>query len=147
MKTSQTQRSHLARRALAALTALAATAALAAGLGSAAASASEVPAALLGPSVNVSFTRQSANLVGDSAVVAVKCKGPQGSSCTGTVALHLGGATHKASFYVQGGVRQNVIVPLGADGEAAAGRRARAVAETVQPLGAPRESERLLRLK
>ncbi len=147
MKTNQAQPSHLAQRALAALAAVAATVALAAGLGSASASADEVPASLLGPSVNVAFPRQSASVVGNSAVVAVKCKGPQGSSCTGTVTLYLGGAAHKASFYVEGGVRQNVIVPLGADGDSASGRRARAVAETVQPLGACRESERLLRLR
>lgn len=144
MKTSQTQPSHPAKRALAALIALAA---LALAIFPASAGASEVPDSLLGPSVSVAFTRQSATVVGSGAVVAVKCKGPRGSSCTGTITLHLGGSSHKASFYVEGGARQNVVVPLGQDSAKAARGRARVVADTLQPLGASHRTERVLHLR
>ena len=148
MKTSQTRPSHLAHRALGALAALTAAAVIAVGFGPATAAADEVPDSLAGPSVNLAFPGQSATVVDSGAVIAVKCKGPRGSSCTGTVALHLGGATHKASFSVEGGARQSIVVPLGRDGGAAVARhRARVVASTMQPLGACRHTERVLRLR
>jgi hypothetical protein len=147
MKTSQTQPSHLAQRALAALTALVATVALAAAFAPAAASADAATEAVFGPSMSLTFTRANAKVAGSGAVVAVKCEGPAEGTCVGTISLRVGSTTHKAPFSVLGGNKQTVVVPLGDDGEGPAGRRVHAVASTVQPLGAPADRERSLRLR
>jgi hypothetical protein len=147
MQTSQTQPSHLAQRALAALTALAAVAALLAGLGSATASADAASESIFGPSMSLTFTKANAKVTGSGALVSVKCEGPVDGTCVGTLALRVGSSTHKAPFSVLGGNKQTLVVPLGDDGEAAAGHRIRAVASTVQPLGAPTDRERTLRLR
>jgi hypothetical protein len=98
--------------------------------------------------MSLSFARDNARVVGTKALVFVKCTGPESGFCTGTVTLSLAGEDHKVPFSVAGGRRQTVIVPLGsADPGETVGRKALAVASTVQPLGPCQESERLLRLR
>jgi hypothetical protein len=144
MKTSQTQPSRLVQRALAALTALAVAAALTA---PAAASADSGAESVFGPSMSLIFTKANAKVTPSGAVVSVKCEGPVQGTCTGTLSLRVGSSTHKAPFSVLGGNKQTLVVPLGGDGDGAAGHRVRAVASTVQPLGAPADRERNLRLR
>ncbi len=127
--------------AAAALTALAATAA------SPAAAESEIPlASPMAPSMTLSFAGRSAKMVGSRAVFSVRCKGPRNGTCAGTVTLSVGGRDHKAAFSVLGGHRQSLVVPIGSGAARPAKHRVRAVAETVQDLGACHETERFLRL-
>ncbi len=139
-------RARSSKRVRASLAALAAAALLGAALGPASAGAETGAESLYGPSMRLAFTGGKAKLTGVGAVVAVKCKGPRGGTCAGTVSLRFAGATHKAPFSIAGGNRQRVVVPLGADGERARHRRAHAVASTAQPLGAYRHAARVLRL-
>lgn len=135
------------KRVRAGLAALAAAALIGAALGPAAASAETGAESLYGPSMRLAFTGGKAKLTGAGAVVGVRCRGPRSGSCTGTVSLRFAGTTHKAPFAIAGGHRQAVVVPLGADRERARHHRARAVASTVQPLGACRHAVRVLRLR
>ncbi len=103
-----------------------------------------------GPRMTLVFARESARDTGAGAVVSVKCIGPSSGVCAGTVALDLGGQTHKAPFSVIGGHRQSVVIPLGSDANDSADsgpRRALAVASTMQPLGPCALTEQVLRLK
>jgi len=122
-------------------------AALLATLTPAVAGAESTQESFYGPSMKLAFTRASVHVSGPGAVVSVKCQGPRGGTCAGTVSLRFAGSTHKVAFSVEGGHRQNLIVPLGADRGRIGKHRVRAVARTVQPLGSCRESRRLLRLR
>jgi hypothetical protein len=118
-----------------------------AALAPAGAAAEGITESAFGPRMSLAFSKDSAKVVGDKALVAVKCLGPQEGTCVGTVSLSLDGATHKVPFSVLGGHRQNLVVPLGCGEDGPAAGTARALASTVQPLGASREAERTLRLR
>ena len=100
--------------------------------------------------MSLEFTRSTARVVGSGALVFVKCTGPSGGMCTGTVALRLGARSHKAAFSVVGGASQSVVVPLGSDRAAfdrAGGKTALAVAGTAQPLGSYVETTGVLHIR
>ncbi len=141
-----TSRDRSANRVRSGLVAIAAAAVLAAALAPAASaeSATESP---LGPSMNLTFNRAKAKTVGNGALVSVRCQGPAGGTCVGTVTLFTGTGPHKVPFSVIGGHEQSLFVPTGDLAEQRSPGRVRAVAKTVQPLGACRETERLLRLR
>jgi hypothetical protein len=127
-----------------------AAALLVAVLAPAAATAEGTPESVLGPRMSLVFTKDTAQVVGDKALVLVKCLGSQTGTCVGTVSLDLEGDTHKVPFSVLGGHKQSLVVPLGSEDDRparTAGRKALAVASTVQPLGPCHEAERTLRLK
>lgn len=135
-----------ANRVRSSLVAIAAAALLAAALAPAASaeSATESP---FGPSMNLTFNRAKATTVGSGALVSVRCQGPESGTCVGTVTLYTGTGPHKAPFSVVGGHEQSLFVPTGGLTDQRSQGRVRAVAKTVQPLGACRETERLLRLR
>lgn len=118
-----------------------------------AAAAAPAPAAAvpfaspMAQSMTLSFSGHSAKLVGTGAVVSVRCRGPKSGTCAGTVTLSVGGGDHRVAFSVLGGHRQSLVVPLGRKSGQSAKQRVRAVAETVQDLGACHETERFLRLR
>lgn len=100
--------------------------------------------------MSLEFTRSTARVVGSGALVFVKCTGSDAGICTGTVALKLGGSSHKVPFSVVGGCDQSLVVPLGSDRKAfdrAGGRTALAVASTAQPLGDYVETTGVLHIK
>jgi hypothetical protein len=114
------------------------------------AAAEGTPESVLGPRMSLVFTKDTAQVVGEKALVLVKCLGSQTGTCVGTVSLDLEGDAHKVPFSVLGGHKQSLVVPLGSGGDhpaPAAARKALAVASTVQPLGPSHEAERNLRLK
>jgi hypothetical protein len=101
----------------------------------------------LGPSMSLAFARGQAKVVGTGALLSVKCRGPESGTCIGTVSLLAGGSAHKTPFSIGGGREQNIVVPLGSDGGRVTRGRVRALARTLQPLGACRETERVLSLR
>jgi len=84
-----------------------------------------------GPEMSLVFTAETARLVGSSALVPVRCLGPQEGLCSGTVTLSVKGRKHKAPFSLVGGSAQNLVVPVGG---ALAGQRAVAVARTARAI-------------
>jgi hypothetical protein len=78
------------------------------------------------------FTAETARLVGTSALVPVRCLGPQQGLCSGTVTLSVKGRKHKAPFSLVGGSAQSLVMPVGG---AEAGQSAVAVAKTVRASG------------
>jgi hypothetical protein len=103
-----------------------------------------------GAETSLEFTRGTARVVGPGALVFVRCDGPSGGLCTGTVSLELGASHRKVPFSVIAGASQGLVVPLGSDKQAfarASGQTALATAATAQPLGSYAESTGVLRLK
>jgi len=76
-----------------------------------------------GPEMSLVFTAETARLVGSSALVPVRCLGPQEGLCSGTVTLSVKGRKHKAPFSLVGGSAQNLVVPVGGAGWPARSRR------------------------
>jgi hypothetical protein len=99
------------------------------------------------PHTKLKFAGPNARLVGSRAVVLVFCFAPRSQSCAGTASLRVAGADHEIAFSIRGGRRQHLAIPLGADRRRVNGRRIRALAETVQPLGSPQRTRRLLRVR
>ncbi len=85
-----------------------------------------------GSEMSLVFTGETARLIGSSALVPVRCLGPQEGLCSGTVTLSVNGRKHKAPFSVVGGSAQGLVVPVGS---ADAGQSAVAVARTVRASG------------
>ncbi|MGE5409160.1 MAG: hypothetical protein ACM3NV_11170 [Syntrophothermus sp.] len=133
-------------RGRAALAAVVAVAALLLPALPAAAAAEELPASALGPEMRLGFAGHSARMVGSHVLLSVRCRGPLSGTCAGTVSLGSGGAGRTVPFSIAGGRAQGLLVPFGERGNHAPAR-VRAVARTMQPLGAFRETERLLRLR
>jgi hypothetical protein len=106
---------------------------------------SAVAAAATSPESSVIFPSSRGILVGSQAVVPVKCKGTEGSGCSGTLTLKTNGHKHKVPFAMVGGSSQNLTVPLGKDSTTA--RRAFAVALTAQETGAYVRSSGVVRLR
>lgn len=96
--------------------------------------------------MNLEFARDTVRTVGPGALVFVKCSGPQGGLCSGTVTLTIGAAKHKVAFSVSGGSSQNLVVPLGSD-KVASGTAAVAQSSTAQPIGAFSQSTEVLHFK
>ena len=146
-RTGKSSMGHLKAR----LATLAGAAVLAAAiLAPASAAAEGTPESVLGPRMSLVFTKDTAQVIGDKALVSVKCLGSQSGTCVGTVSLDVEGAGHKVPFSVFGGRKQNLVVPLGSEADRtarSADRRALALASTLQPLGPCHEAERALRLK
>ncbi|MFN8217040.1 MAG: hypothetical protein U0R71_10655 [Solirubrobacterales bacterium] len=148
MSSIAARRRRISRRVRAGALALAALALVGIAAAPAAAAEPEIPlASPLAPSMTLAFAGQEAEVVGTRAVLAVKCRGPRSGTCDGTVTLSVGGSDHSAAFSVLGGHRQSLVVPLGPGAPRHARHRVRAVAETVQELGACQQTERFLRLR
>ncbi|HEX6602844.1 MAG TPA: hypothetical protein VF030_09410 [Solirubrobacterales bacterium] len=96
--------------------------------------------------MNLVFTEGSARLVGSEALIQVRCEGPQSGICNGTVALKVAGEDHKVPFAVTGGTRSSLAVPLGS-ADALRGKRAVALAKTVQQSGGYLRAREVLRLR
>jgi hypothetical protein len=92
------------------------------------------------------FTAATARLVGSTALVPVKCLGPESEQCTGSVTLRANGHKHKSPFALLGGTSQSLAVPVGSSSKLA-NRRAVAVARTLQPAGRYARSSSVLRLR
>jgi hypothetical protein len=97
-------------------------------------------------SMNLEFARDTVRTVGPGALVFVKCAGPQGGLCSGTVTLTIGAAKHKVAFSVSGGSSQNLVVPLGSE-KVASGTTAVAQSSTAQAIGAFAQSTEVLHFK
>ncbi|MGV1047767.1 MAG: hypothetical protein ACOYD4_04475 [Solirubrobacterales bacterium] len=141
--------SKIASRTLVGLAGLVCSLALLSGSASASAAAPEATAGD-GSEMSLEFTRSTARVLGSGALVFVKCSGAGSGLCTGTVALRLGGSSHKVPFSVVGGASQSLVVPLGSDKKAfdrASGKTALAVASTAQPLGDYVETTGVLHLR
>jgi hypothetical protein len=110
----------------------------------AAASAAAVPSSE--GAMNLEFARDTVRTVGPGALVFVRCSGPQGGLCSGTVTLTIAGAKHKVAFSVGGGSSQNLVVPLGSE-KVASGTAAVAQSSTAQPIGAFAQSTEVLHFK
>jgi hypothetical protein len=96
--------------------------------------------------VNLVFTKASATLLGSEALVQVRCEGPRGGICNGTVVLRVQGEKHKVPFAVNGGSRSSLAVSVGA-ADPLQGKRAVALARTVQRGGGYLRAREVLRLK
>lgn len=96
--------------------------------------------------MNLVFTEASARLVGSEALVQVRCEGPQSGICNGTAVLKVAGQEHKVPFAVTGGTRSSLAMPLGS-ADALRGKRAVALAKTVQQRGGYLRAREVLRLK
>lgn len=95
---------------------------------------------------SIGFARETAELIGSDALVLVRCEGEAGDICSGTLTLSFSGNKHKAPFSVLAGTSQSVSVTIGGGGQLA-GRRAVAVAKTVQPTGRFARSSEVLRFR
>lgn len=96
--------------------------------------------------MNLVFTEASARLVGSQALVQVRCEGPRSGICNGTATLRVAGQAHEVPFAVTGGARSSLAVPVGsADG--LRGKRAVALAKTVQQSGGCLRAREVLRLR
>ncbi len=80
------------------------------------------------------FTGEKAPLVGSTALLAVKCLGPRGSLCNGTVVVTVGPRKTKVPFALGGGSRQSLAVPVGVPSDGSR-QRGFAVARTAQSSG------------
>jgi hypothetical protein len=100
------------------------------------------------PEASIEFTRRTASLVGSRALVYVKCEGPMGEPCVGTLALRGSAGSHKTAYSIECEEDQIVVVPLGSN-ERAIGRlrSVRAVARTLQPSGVSLATARRLRIR
>ncbi len=96
--------------------------------------------------MNLEFARSTVRTVGPGALVFVRCRGPEGGLCSGTVPLTIGAAQHKVAFSVSGGSSQNLVVPLGSE-KVASGTTAVAQSSTAQPIGAFSQSTEVLHFK
>ena len=90
------------------------------------------------------FSKASAKLVGDTALVPVQCVGVKGSICSGELSIEAGGATSEALFSVTGGGRRIVSIPVSG---AASGSSVVATAKTVQSYGGYATATEVLRLR
>jgi hypothetical protein len=89
------------------------------------------------------FGKPTAKVVGQTAIVPVKCVGPKGSTCTGTIALSSGASSTEAPFTVTSGGNRTVTVPVAAG----TGTTVVATAQSVQSDGAYVTSTEVLRLR
>jgi hypothetical protein len=96
--------------------------------------------------MNLVFTEGSARLIGSQALIQVRCEGPQSGICTGTAVLKVAGQEHKVPFAVTGGTRSSLAVSLDS-ADALRGKRAVALAKTVQQSGGYLRAREVLRLK
>jgi hypothetical protein len=92
------------------------------------------PAFGAGSATSLIFSGRAAQVVGDTALVPVRCLGPRRGICSGTATLAFAGARHKAPFSVAGGRAGDIAVPIGRHADLG-GRRAVAVARTAQTTG------------
>jgi hypothetical protein len=97
-------------------------------------------------SMNLGFTKASATLVGSEALIPVRCEGPRGGICNGTAVLRVRGKKHEVPFAVTGGTRSSLAVTVGSAGHLH-GKRAVALAKTVQQGGGYLRARQVLRLK
>lgn len=125
----------LPKRLGAALCALVAVAALVAP--TAASAHSDFPA-----SGSLYFGKASAKVVGQTALVPVKCVGIKGSTCSGTISLSAGSSQTEAPFSVTSGGNRTVAIPV----SGAAGDSVIATANSVQSDGSYATSTEVLRL-
>jgi hypothetical protein len=96
--------------------------------------------------MNLVFTEASARIVGSQALVQVRCEGPRSGICNGTATLRAAGQRHGVPFAVTGGTRSSLAVPLGS-ADALRGKRAVALARTVQLRGGYLRAREVLRLR
>lgn len=96
--------------------------------------------------MNLVFTEGSARLVGSQALVQVRCEGPRNGICNGTAVLRAAGKKRKVPFAVTGGARSSLAIPLGS-AAALRGKRAVALAKTVQQTGGYLSAREVLRLR
>lgn len=92
------------------------------------------------------FTDESARLVGSEALVQVRCEGPRSGICNGTAVLSVARQKHKVPFAVTGGARSSLALPLGSP-DALRGKRAVALAKTLQHSGGYLRAREVLRLR
>jgi hypothetical protein len=90
------------------------------------------------------FAKSTAKLVGDTALVPVRCVGAKGSTCSGTLSIQAGGTTTEAPFSVTSGGNRTVSIPTAG---ASSGSSVVATAETVQVSGAYATATEVLRLR
>lgn len=96
--------------------------------------------------MNLVFTKGSARIVGSEALVPVRCEGPQAGICTGTAVFKVAGKKREFPFAVTGGTRSSLAVTLGR-AEGLRGKRAVALARTVQQGGGYANAREVLRLR
>jgi hypothetical protein len=88
------------------------------------------------------FGKPTAKVVGQTALIGVRCVGVKGSTCSGTITLSAGSATSEAPFTVTSGGNRTVAVPVAAG----SGSTVVATAQTAQSSGAYVTSTEVLRL-
>lgn len=119
-------------------------------LGLAAAAPAMSTASLLpsspGAEMTLLFARPSARIVGDQALILVRCEGPRQGICNGTVTVAARGHRHREPFSLAGGTRQSLAVKVGAR-RRLSGSRARAIASTAQSDGGYVRSRETLRFR
>jgi hypothetical protein len=89
------------------------------------------------------FAKATAKVVGQTALIPVKCVGPKGATCSGTISLGTDSASTEAPFSVTSGGNRTIAVPT----TATAGESVVAVAETAQSSGAYQTTTEVLRLR
>ena len=94
--------------------------------------------------MSLRFPQRHAGLLGPRALVPVECSGEAAVACEGTLVLRGHGRTHKVPYVIQSGIRQSLVVPLGAG--VSHGSRARVVARTLQWTGRTVRTTRVLRI-
>jgi hypothetical protein len=99
-----------------------------------------------GSETSLGFARGTAELLGPDALVLVRCSGARGDTCNGTLTLSFSGNKHKTPFSVLAGTTQSLPVSVGG-GDQLAGKRAVAVAKTLQPTGRFARSSEVLRFR
>jgi hypothetical protein len=100
------------------------------------------------PAMSLEFTRRTTSLVGSRALVHVRCAGPVGQPCVGTLALQAASGAHKVAYSIDCNEEQILAVPLGVDGQAIGRLKSvRAVARTLQYSGASVDTAGRLRIR
>lgn len=97
--------------------------------------------------MSVEFPRGHATLVGERALVFVRCSGLASETCEGTLVLHGIGGTHKVPYSIERGDSQGLTVPLGTETAVKRGSRARVVARTLQLTGGLVRTSRVLKVR
>jgi hypothetical protein len=89
------------------------------------------------------FGKPTAKVVGQTAIVPVKCVGAKGSTCSGTISLSSDSVSTEAPFTVTSGGNRTVAIPVAS----AAGTAVVATAQTAQADGSYLTTTEVLRLR